>query len=68
MSFYRSDTINYFKFILPRESAWEIMNTLGTLLLTKVSSISSISYPANPPFFKGPSTLKSKDVKIALTK
>jgi V-type H+-transporting ATPase subunit a len=30
MSFYRSDTVNQYKFILPRESAWEIMNVLGS--------------------------------------
>lgn len=29
MSFYRSDPINHFKMVLPRESAWEIMNQLG---------------------------------------
>ena len=49
MSFYRSDTINYFKFILPRESAWEIMNTLGTRPLTQDSTTSSTSSPASPP-------------------
>lgn len=30
MSFYRSDSINYYKLVLPRESAWEIMNSLGS--------------------------------------
>lgn len=32
MSFFRSDTINYYKLVLPRESAWEIMNRLGKIL------------------------------------
>ena len=35
MSFYRSDTVNHYKFILPRESAWEIMNKFGTIVIIK---------------------------------
>lgn len=30
MSFFRSEAVNYYKLVLPRESAWEIMNRLGT--------------------------------------
>ena len=29
-SFYRSEDVNHYKFVLPRESEWEIMNKLGT--------------------------------------
>lgn len=31
MSFYRSDEVAFFKLVLPRESAWDIMNRLGML-------------------------------------
>ena len=30
MSFYRSDTVNNYRVVLPRENAWAIMNELGT--------------------------------------
>lgn len=29
MSFYRSDTIGHYTLVIPRESAWDIMNKLG---------------------------------------
>ena len=29
MSFYRSDDVSYFRLVIPRESAWDIMNRLG---------------------------------------
>ena len=34
MSFYRSDTVAHYTLVIPRESAWDIMNKLGTHLLT----------------------------------
>jgi hypothetical protein len=30
MSFFRSQPIDHYKLILPRENAWQIMNMLGT--------------------------------------
>jgi hypothetical protein len=39
-SFYRSDDVNHYNFVLPRESAWEIMNKLGNFLLNLRITIS----------------------------
>lgn len=36
MSFYRSDDVSFFKLVLPRENAWDIMNKLGTYLFIQV--------------------------------
>lgn len=33
MSFFRSDSINHYNLVIPRESAWDIMNKLGTPIL-----------------------------------
>ena len=30
MTFYRSDTVNHYKLIIPRENSWAILNELGT--------------------------------------
>ena len=29
MSFYRSDSVNHFNLVIPRENAWDIMNKIG---------------------------------------
>ena len=65
MSFYRSDTVNHYKLILPRESAWEIMNKFGTSLLNKGKRISFILLQANLHFFPNHLFPKSRDVTSA---
>lgn len=50
MSFYRSDTVNHYKLILPRESAWDIMNKLGIFSFIQVKSNLYTLYPILSPF------------------
>jgi hypothetical protein len=34
MSFYRSDEVSFFRLVIPRENAWNIMNRLGMLCVS----------------------------------
>lgn len=44
MSFYRSDPVNFYRLVIPRESAWDIMNRLGTSQQIQVSNPCFISF------------------------
>lgn len=56
MSFYRSDTINHYNLVIPRESAWDIMNKLGEYVVnagqTKlIHIVPNQEAVLNKPFF-----------------
>lgn len=59
MSFYRSDEVKHYKLILPRESAWEIMDKLGTPTPIQVSTRSSTSSPPTLQSSRAPSSPRS---------
>ena len=64
MSFFRSDDVSYFRLVIPRESAWDIMNRLGTSLNTQASSNYFISVHRKPLSWLGPSSITFVDVKM----
>ena len=67
MSFYRSDETSFFKLVIPRENAWDIMNELGAFFPIQVSKNSSTSSPPPRPPSPDPSMLTSEDAKIHST-
>lgn len=52
MSLLRSDTMGYFNIVIPRESAWEVLNELGNVesveFLDQNSNESHLSRPFTP--------------------
>jgi len=64
MTFYRSDPINYYKLVLPRESAWEIMNKLGNFHFMQDKTKSFILYHQLHLFWIDPFTVKLNVVKM----
>lgn len=55
-SFYRSDSISHYNLVIPKESAWDVMNKLGTppiiLGQTKLIHVVPNSSPLlSKPFF-----------------
>jgi V-type H+-transporting ATPase subunit a len=49
MSFYRSQTMGFYNLIVPRESAWNVMNELADL-----DCIHFVDYDSNLPMLNRP--------------
>ena len=63
MSFYRSDDVSFYRLVIPRENAWDIMNKLGNHADIQVNRNYYIFFHKIPPSYPGPSSPPSEDVK-----
>lgn len=61
-SFYRSDSVSHYNLVIPRESAWDIMNKLGNQNVIQDKQDSFILYQTHLHFWVSHSLLKLRDV------
>lgn len=65
MSFFRSETMAYFQIIIPRESAWYIVNELGKMNSIELVDMTPEEAQMSRPFF--PMIRRIEDVIGKLT-
>ena len=67
MSLYRSDDVSYYRLVIPRESAWDIMNRLGKFSFIQDNNNYYIYVHQKPLYWLVPSSITFVDVKMHST-